>query len=62
MDSMNAHKNKTICLIKTFFIIRMPLEIDILVYKAYNSKIQRKNGTFSFFEFSILKSFQNFEI
>ena len=57
VDPLDAHKNKTICLIKTFFIIKMPLEFDILVYKASDSKIQRKNGTFSFLDFLILKLF-----
>ena len=51
VDSLVAHKNKTICLIKTFFINKMPLEFDILVFKAFDSKIQRKKGTFSFIDF-----------
>ena len=55
---MDAHKNKTVCLIKTFFIYKMPLEFDILVYKASDSKIQKKNGNFSFSDFLILKLFQ----
>jgi len=58
VDPLDAHKNKTIYLIKTYFINKMPLEFDILVYKASVSKIQRKNGTFSFFDFLILKLFQ----
>ena len=56
-DPLDAHKNKTICLIKNFIIIKMPLEFDILVYKASDSKIQRKNGTFSFLDFLIVKLF-----
>ena len=44
---------------RAHFDLKPIANLIFFVYKGVDSKIQRENGTFSFFEFSILKSFQN---
>ena len=59
VDSDVTHKNNEENAEKSSFRLKTYCYFDIFVFKGVDSKIQRENGTFSFFEFLMQKSYQN---